>query len=304
MYVDNKAMIALCQEHRVKHKTKHITLRYFLARELQQHGQLRLAYVANRANTADIFTKALQSASSRPLVALVPSSRHAFPPCCPTGRAPPSLPAMTSLRRSGGSGDGGGGSSGSGGGHTSTHCRVLGVSGGGLVQLQRRPRETLMPQQLREWYAQRGASRSSAHCLYVIRTCARAGQTCGTVGHTQSRCFSCLSDTWRAEFGAAAELPHWLELLRQGVDIFALDNDAILTAMYALPTRTEGDSSLCVLLDPGIEAAALGAGESALPGTAPAEALHTFTLDSGASRCFFHDNTTLSPLCTCTGQNG
>ncbi|CAI7855648.1 unnamed protein product [Closterium sp. NIES-53] len=28
---------------------------------LQQRGQLRLAYVATRANTADIFTKALQS---------------------------------------------------------------------------------------------------------------------------------------------------------------------------------------------------------------------------------------------------
>ncbi|CAI7869919.1 unnamed protein product [Closterium sp. NIES-53] len=39
--------------------TKHIALRYFLARELQQRGQLRLAYVATRANTADIFTKAL-----------------------------------------------------------------------------------------------------------------------------------------------------------------------------------------------------------------------------------------------------
>ncbi|CAI7789211.1 unnamed protein product [Closterium sp. NIES-53] len=34
MYVDNKAMIALCQEHRLEHRTKHISLRYFLAREL------------------------------------------------------------------------------------------------------------------------------------------------------------------------------------------------------------------------------------------------------------------------------
>ncbi|CAI7885272.1 unnamed protein product, partial [Closterium sp. NIES-54] len=33
-----------------------------------------------------------------------------------------------------------------------------------------------------------------------------------------------------------------------------------------------------------------------LPGTAPAEALHTFTLDSGTSRCFFRDSTTLIPL--------
>ncbi|CAI7812636.1 unnamed protein product [Closterium sp. NIES-54] len=59
LYVDNKAMIALCQEHRLEHRTKHIALLYFLARELQQRGQLRLAYVATRANTADIFTKAL-----------------------------------------------------------------------------------------------------------------------------------------------------------------------------------------------------------------------------------------------------
>ncbi|CAI7739068.1 unnamed protein product [Closterium sp. NIES-54] len=34
LYVDNKAMIALCQEHRLEHRTKHIALRYFFAREL------------------------------------------------------------------------------------------------------------------------------------------------------------------------------------------------------------------------------------------------------------------------------
>ncbi|CAI7801131.1 unnamed protein product [Closterium sp. NIES-54] len=55
LYADNKAMIALCQEHRLKHRTKHIALQYFLARELQQRGQYRLPYVA----TTDIFTKAL-----------------------------------------------------------------------------------------------------------------------------------------------------------------------------------------------------------------------------------------------------
>ncbi|CAI7892125.1 unnamed protein product [Closterium sp. NIES-54] len=59
LYVDNKAMLAMCREHRLEHRTKQIALRYFLARELQQRGQLRLAYVAFEANTADIFTKAL-----------------------------------------------------------------------------------------------------------------------------------------------------------------------------------------------------------------------------------------------------
>ncbi|CAI5476853.1 unnamed protein product [Closterium sp. Yama58-4] len=44
------------------------------------------------------------------------------------------------------------------------------------------------------------------------------------------------------------------------------------------------------------EAAALGASESVPPGTESTEALHTFTLDSGASRCFFRDRTALEPL--------
>ncbi|CAI5473150.1 unnamed protein product [Closterium sp. Yama58-4] len=73
-------------------------------------------------------------------------------------------------------------------------------------------------------------------------------------------------------------------LLRRDVDILALDNDAILAAMYALTVSAEGDCYLCVPPDPGIEAAALGASESALSGTAPAKALHTFTLSS----CTFH----------------
>ncbi|CAI7886997.1 unnamed protein product [Closterium sp. NIES-53] len=44
---------------KLEQRTKHIALRYFLARELQQRGQLHLAYVATRANIADVFTKAL-----------------------------------------------------------------------------------------------------------------------------------------------------------------------------------------------------------------------------------------------------
>ncbi|CAI7789843.1 unnamed protein product [Closterium sp. NIES-54] len=61
LYIDNKAMLALCHKQRLEHRPKHIALRYFLARELQQRGQLRLSYVALRANTADVFTKALGS---------------------------------------------------------------------------------------------------------------------------------------------------------------------------------------------------------------------------------------------------
>ncbi|CAI7893409.1 unnamed protein product [Closterium sp. NIES-53] len=117
---------------------------------------------------------------------------------------------------------------------------------------------------------------------YVFRTGDRAGQTCGKA-HTQHCYFSRLDDAWRAEFGDEAERPCWAELLRSEVAIFDLDYDATLAAMYALSVSVEGDCYLCVPPDPSIEAAALGASESALLGTAPAEALHTFTLDSWSS---------------------
>ncbi|CAI7902300.1 unnamed protein product, partial [Closterium sp. NIES-53] len=114
---------------------------------------------------------------------------------------------------------------------------------------------------------------------------------------TERRCFACLDDAWRTEFGDDVERPGWAELLRSGVAIFDLDFDVIISAMYALSFSAQGDCYWCVPPDPGIAAAALGASASGTPpGTAPAEAVHTFTLDSGASRCFFRDSTTLTPL--------
>ncbi|CAI7865222.1 unnamed protein product, partial [Closterium sp. NIES-53] len=105
-----------------------------------------------------------------------------------------------------------------------------------------------------------------------------------------------------------------------GVAIYDLDFDAILSAMYAVSISDEGDCYRCFPPDPGIETAALGTdeaaalgacdaaalgasasassgtGEFALSGTASASASLTFTLDSGASRSFFRDRTTLTPL--------
>ncbi|CAI7773792.1 unnamed protein product [Closterium sp. NIES-54] len=354
---------------------------------------------------------------------------------------------------SGGFGGGGGGSGGSGGsGSGGGGGGRTGGSGGGDRQQKQRRSETLSPQQLREWFAQRGASGGSVRCPYVIRTGDRAGQTCGKL-HTQHRFFFRLDDAWRAEFGDEAERPRWAELLRTGVAIFDIDFYAILAAMYALSASAEAlraprallpcsparpaalqpcapccPAALCALLpcaprapcspaaphvpycpaalcapcalrpcaprtpyfpavlrapralqpcaprtpcwlvhpvrpaalctricspmhspypapplppppcSPAaraavgvggwggegrvwvvgdraaatpatppplsplcccnccVEVAALGASESVLPGTAPAEALHNFTLDSGASRCFFRESTTLTPL--------
>ncbi|CAI7863582.1 unnamed protein product [Closterium sp. NIES-54] len=129
------------------------------------------------------------------------------------------------------------------------------------------------------------------------------GETCGGP-HATLRYFTRLTDAWRTHFPDATEIPRWGDLLKSVVAIFDLDFDAIVAAMYAMYISAEGDCYLCVPPDPGIEATALsasesvalGAGEAALSGTVSAQVLHTFTLDSGASRSFFRDCTTLSPL--------
>ncbi|CAI7819318.1 unnamed protein product [Closterium sp. NIES-54] len=156
-------------------------------------------------------------------------------------------------------------------------------------------------------------------CTYVLRTGDRTGEQCGGA-HPTHRCLSRLTDAWRHQFPEATEIPCWGELSRAGVAIFDLEFDAILAAMYAVTISDEGDCYRCFPPDPGIETAALGAGqaaalgaseaaalgasaspssgtgESALSGTTSASASRTFTLDSEASRSFFRDRTTLTPL--------
>ncbi|CAI7877510.1 unnamed protein product, partial [Closterium sp. NIES-54] len=187
----------------------------------------------------------------------------------------------------GGGGSGGGGSGGGGAGHGAATQR--GGLGGSQRQQQLRARETPSVQRLREWYAGRGRSGGAGPCTYVLCTGTRSG-----------------------EFPDAVELPRWHDLILQNVPIFDLDFDAILATMYALADITEGDCYLSVPPDPGTAASALGAsaaaalgasasaspsaGTSPLSGTAPTKSLHTFTLDSGASRSFFRDSTPLMPL--------
>ncbi|CAI7851800.1 unnamed protein product [Closterium sp. NIES-54] len=148
LYVDNKAMLALCREHRLEHRTKHIALRYFLARELQQRGQLRLAYVTSQANTADIFTKALQPCDHQRFCTLLGLGAE-------SGGAEP-----RGTTSSGGPAD-------------------------APPRLSPHP-EPLSPQQLRKWFAQRirlrsGAARAGVSAAGDIRA-GGAGVTAGAGG--------------------------------------------------------------------------------------------------------------------------
>ncbi|CAI7880397.1 unnamed protein product, partial [Closterium sp. NIES-54] len=161
----------------------------------------------------------------------------------------------------GGSGDGGGGGSGGGGGRPSSRCGAVrwGASGGG----QHCQRESLTPQQLREWCTSRGGGggNSGSHSAAV-----QLGVPGGGLTHLQRRPRETLTPQ---------QLCEWY--VQRG----------------ASPSSTRCPYVICT----GVAAAALGASASGTPpGTAPAEALHSFTLDSGASRCFFRNSTTLTPL--------
>ncbi|CAI7741133.1 unnamed protein product, partial [Closterium sp. NIES-54] len=171
----------------------------------------------------------------------------------------------------GGSGSGGGGSSGGGGGGASVGGSGGSGGGGG---------------------GSSGSGGSGGGGTGSSGTGARRVGSGGGQRQQQHR---------RSETPSPQQLREWFLRGASGgscpIAIFDLDSDAILSAMYALSVSAEGDCYRCVPPDPGIVAAALGASESGtLPGTAPAEALHTFTFDSGASRCFFRDSTTLTPL--------
>ncbi|CAI7811058.1 unnamed protein product [Closterium sp. NIES-54] len=189
---------------------------------------------------------------------------------------------------------------------------------------------------LARWTAGRAGmlgSRARRHCGQQGARAERAGRQGGAaagrarVGRAAlrqgSKAFSSMAAGHARAGHSTNVVPRWADLLKKNIDIFALDFDAILGAMYALTISVEGDCYLRVPPDPGIgtsetvtlgasasaalgpgEAAALGASESAAPGacasalasTASTEALHTFTLDSGASRCFFRDRTVLEQL--------
>ncbi|CAI7785385.1 unnamed protein product [Closterium sp. NIES-53] len=217
--------------------------------------------------TIDLLEQHLLAAENRMLPSpLAPSYASAAAVDVSTAEDVVAASASVKRRRSKGKGGrGGGGGSGSGGG-ASSGGGGSGGSGGGTGGFGGRG----------------GGSGSGSGVSGGGRTRAQRGVSGGGQRQRHQR---------RSETPSPEQLREWSE-----VAIFDLDYDAILSAMYALSASTEGDCYQCVLLDPSIQVAALGAGESSLPGTLPAEALQTFTLDSGASRCFFRDSTTLTPL--------
>ncbi|CAI7864803.1 unnamed protein product [Closterium sp. NIES-53] len=143
-----------------------------------------------------------------------------------------------------------------------------------MAPAQRQQQQTPSPQQLREWYSQRGGSGGGDTCPYVIRTGDRTGQTCGSVPPDPG-------------IGTS-------ETAAPGASACAALGPGEATALGKRASAALGSGEAAAL---GASASAPpGASASKLTGTASTEALHTFTLDLGASRCFFRDRTALEQL--------
>ncbi|CAI7851070.1 unnamed protein product [Closterium sp. NIES-54] len=129
------------------------------------------------------------------------------------------------------------------------------------------------------------------HCLSwpISRQLQRLGVDSG--GHCLSWTTSPLSSFasgFFSELVQVVEAEVFCVLHRGGSRAAALGASESATAL--------GATESAAALGASESAAALGARASHATGPSSAEALHTFTLDSGASCCFFRDCTTLTPL--------
>ncbi|CAI7844662.1 unnamed protein product [Closterium sp. NIES-54] len=208
--------------------------------------------------------------------ALLQTARCALLPCASRPAAASARPAATTAAATAVAGGGSAGSAGSAagaGGARGVTGSAGGAAGAGAARGGQRRSLPLpddpTPQQLREWVLQR--ARPGGGGFGFLRTAQRRQQS-------QQETFS----------------PQVLnELFPQRCVTGSVEAAAL------------GASESAAGLGAGESAATLGANESAAdlgarasPATGPfsAEALHTFTLDSGASRVFFRDCTTLTPL--------
>ncbi|CAI7885186.1 unnamed protein product [Closterium sp. NIES-53] len=233
------------------------------------------ATVAAAKRTAATAACSAAGAKCQSRAALPSRAAQPEPRCPDRARCPALLLLLLSATRTATSG----GAAGGGGGPR-----------GGQLQLS--------SQQLREWAVRRGSSGGPARCGYIRRT-GHPGAACTRTDHPESRCFFHLDDLYRPEHGEQMKTPDWLALLKKDIDVFACVWDVIhagMHAIYVASASVEGDCYSCEPRVARVEAASLGAFDSDSTCAEPEEALHTFTLDSGASRCFFCDSTAVTPL--------
>ncbi|CAI7878479.1 unnamed protein product [Closterium sp. NIES-53] len=215
--------------------------------------------------------RALLQPARRALLALA-SRPAAASAARPTAATPPSHPAATTAAASGGAAGSAGSAAGAGG-------------AGGAIGSARGAAGAERATESAGGAAGAGGAgpTTDRHCLSwpLSRQLQRLGVDSG--GHCLSRMTPPLSSFASGFFSEPVQVVE--ALVFYAVALGASESAAPLGA-------NESAAAL------GISESAVALGARASPATGPssAEALHTFTLDSGASRCFFRDCTTLTPL--------
>ncbi|CAI7777876.1 unnamed protein product [Closterium sp. NIES-53] len=225
-------------------------------------------YCSPRPHRPALPSHAAQAEPCRPARAALPNPSHTALPHSP---APPSCPAATTaaVAARATAADGGGATGSAGGAASAGGARGAAGSAGGAASAgaarggQQRSLplpDDPTPQQLREWVIQRGSPSGGGFGFM------------GVAQRRQQRPRSTFSLQWPRDCASQRCVPGCVEAAATGASESAA----------ALGARESAD--------------ALGASASTATGPASAEALHTFTLDSGASRCFFRDCNTATPL--------
>ncbi|CAI7832966.1 unnamed protein product, partial [Closterium sp. NIES-54] len=157
--------------------------------------------------------------------------------------------------------------------------------------------------------AQRQPQRGAVHpsCTYQLLTGARRGQPCGRT-HPPGQCFSQLTDTVRLAYGVGGPAPDWFPLVQTyGPALWSMSASQLLDllgtphAMYAVVDSSASDSVYSSVASLGaclaeLPLASVGTCVDTSQGARSEDTSLSFTLDSGASHCFFRDHTTLTPL--------
>ncbi|CAI7834280.1 unnamed protein product [Closterium sp. NIES-53] len=156
---------------------------------------------------------------------------------------------------------------------------------------------------------QRQLQRNIIHppCTYHVLTGACRSQPCGR-SRPSGQCFAQLTDTVRLAYSVDGPAPDWLPLFQTyGPTLWGMSASQLVDllgtphAMYAVVDSSASDSVYSSVVSLGaslaeVPVASVGTCVDTSPGAAPEDASLSFTLDSGASHCFFRDRTTLTSL--------
>ncbi|CAI7733105.1 unnamed protein product [Closterium sp. NIES-54] len=145
------------------------------------------------------------------------------------------------------------------------------------------------------WVARR-SGREVGPCQYRILTGPGGGTTCWHPDHSAQRCYNRLDDLYCERFGPESAPLIWPRLFRSGYPVLDMSMVAVYFVTYGfLGLRVPSLGPLPVA-SVGTCDFSVGACVVTSPAVTTAIASLSFTLNSGASQCFFRDHTTVTPL--------